>query len=92
KASHFDHKKFKDEYEDALKKLVRRKASGKTIEVPEREEKPDNVVSLMDALKQSLKTRGPARRSGGKSHARRAPQRRPPKRAHRSAARHRRAG
>jgi Ku protein len=92
KAAHFDPKKFKDEYEDALKKLVRRKASGKTIEAPEPEEKPDNVVSLMDALKQSLKTKGSARRSGGKSHARRSPQRRPAKRAHRSAARHRRAG
>jgi DNA end-binding protein Ku len=92
KAAHFDPKKFKDEYEEALKKLVRRKASGKTIEAPEREEKPDNVVSLMDALKQSLKTKSSARRSGGKSRARRSPHRRPAKRAHRSAARHRRAG
>jgi Ku protein len=92
KAGHFNPAKFKDEYEDALKKLVRRKASGKTIELPEREEKSDNVVSLMDALKQSLKTKGSARRSGGKSHARRSPHRRPAKRTHRSAARHRRAG
>src|ERR1700760_2971809 len=91
KAAHFDPKRFKDEYEDALKKLVRRKASGKTIEVREPEEKPDNVVSLMDALKQSLKTKGSARRSDGKSHARRAPQHRPAKRTHRSSARHRRA-
>jgi len=90
KAAHFDPKKFKDEYEDALKKLVRRKASGKTIEAPEPEEKPDNVVSLMDALKQSLKSRGSARRSGW--HSRRSPQRRPAKRAHRAGARHRRAG
>ena len=36
KAAHFDPSKFKDEYEDALKALVRRKASGKTIKVPER--------------------------------------------------------
>ncbi len=90
KAAHFDPKKFKDEYEDALKKLVRRKASGKNIEAPGPEEKPSNVVSLMDALKQSLKTKGSARRSA-KSHARRSPQHRPAKRAHRSAARHRRA-
>src|SRR4051794_2029134 len=55
KASHFDPSKFKDEYEDALKALVRRKASGKTIKMPEREEKPDNVINLMDALKASLK-------------------------------------
>jgi Ku protein len=92
KAAHFDPKKFKDEYEDALKKLVRRKASGKTIEVSEREEKPDNVVSLMDALKQSLKTRGSARHSAAKAQARRSAPRRPAKRPHRSAARHRRAG
>ena len=30
KAAHFDPSKFKDEYENALKALVRRKASGKT--------------------------------------------------------------
>ena len=55
KAAHFDPSKFKDEYEDALKALVRRKASGKTIKVAEPEEKPDNVINLMDALKASLK-------------------------------------
>ena len=55
KAAHFDPSKFKDEYENALKALVRRKASGKPIKVAEREEKPDNVINLMDALKQSLK-------------------------------------
>ena len=31
KAAHFDPSKFKDEYEDALKALVRRKASGKPM-------------------------------------------------------------
>jgi Ku protein len=92
KAAHFNPAKFKDDYENALKKLVRRKASGKTIEAPEPEQKPDNVVSLMDALKQSLKTRGSSRRSRAKSHARRSPHRRPAKRAHGSPARHRRAG
>jgi DNA end-binding protein Ku len=91
KAGHFDPTKFKDEYEDALKALVRRKAAGKTIKAPEREEKRNNVVNLMDALKQSLKTRSPARRSGA-SHSHRAASRRPPKRKpHRSAARHRKA-
>ncbi len=35
KAAHFDPSKFKDEYEDALKALVRRKASGKPIKVAE---------------------------------------------------------
>ena len=67
KAAHFDPSKFKDEYENALKALVRRKASGKTIKVAEREKKPDNVINLMDALKASLKG-GPARSGGRRRH------------------------
>src|SRR5436190_17999912 len=64
KAAHFDPSKFKDEYEDALKALVRRKAKGKTIKIAQAEERPSNVVNLMDALKQSLKGRaGAAKRS-----------------------------
>jgi len=55
--------------------LVKRKAAGKTIEVPEEKEKESNVIDLMEALKQSLgrkkaatpstkdKKRTPARRS-----------------------------
>ena len=89
KAAHFDPSKFKDEYENALKALVRRKASGKTIKVPERETKPDNVVNLMDALKASLKG-SPAKRHAPAS--RRAPARRAAKKAHRSTARARKAG
>ncbi|HMH71583.1 MAG TPA: hypothetical protein VK554_04655 [Bradyrhizobium sp.] len=53
KAAHFDPSKFKDEYEDALKPLVKRKAAGKPVKVAEREERPDNVISLMDALQQA---------------------------------------
>jgi DNA end-binding protein Ku len=89
KASHFDPSKFKDEYENALKALVKRKAAGKPIELPEREEKPDNVISLMDALKQSLhsKSRG-AKRAHAPARRTRA---RPAKKAHRSSARHRKA-
>jgi DNA end-binding protein Ku len=90
KAAHFDPSKFKDEYENALKTLVRRKAAGKPVKSAEREEKPDNVISLMDALKQSLKGRASAKRS---AHApsRRATHR-PARKAHRSAARARKAG
>src|SRR6185369_7235591 len=90
KAAHFDPSKFKDEYEDALKALVRRKASGKAIRVPEPEEKPDNVINLMDALKASLKGKPAAKRRAPAS--RRAPARRAAKKAHRSTARHRKAG
>jgi len=89
KAAHFDPSKFRDEYEDALKALVRRKASGKTIKVPEPEEKPDNVINLMDALKASLKGKPAAKRPAPAS--RRAPARRAAKKAHRSTARQRKA-
>ena len=41
KAAHFDPSKFKDEYETALKALVKRKAAGKPIKAAEREEKPE---------------------------------------------------
>ena len=58
KAGHFDPSQFKDEFETELKKLVKRKAAGKTIEAPEREERPSNVVDLMEALRQSVSGRG----------------------------------
>jgi len=90
KAAHFDPSKFKDEYENALKTLVKRKAAGKPVKSAEREDRQDNVISLMDALKQSLKGKALAKRAGH-SPARRATQR-PAKKAHRSAARARRAG
>jgi DNA end-binding protein Ku len=91
KAAHFNPSKFEDEYEDALKALVKRKAAGKPVKVTEREEKPGNVVSLMDALKQSLKGKTSAKRSKATTSRRPAP-RRPAKRPHRSPARHRKAG
>jgi DNA end-binding protein Ku len=56
KAATFDPGKFKDEYEMALRRLVQCKAKGHTVEAPEPEEKPSNVVNLMDALRESLKT------------------------------------
>jgi Ku protein len=54
KAGHFDASKFKDKYEEALRKLVKRKASGKTIEPVQREAEPTNVVNLMEALRRSV--------------------------------------
>jgi DNA end-binding protein Ku len=91
KAAHFDPSKFKDEYENALKALVKRKAAGKPVKTAERAEKSDNVISLMDALKQSLKGKASAKRAAH-APARRAGQRRPAKKAHQSAARARKAG
>ena len=90
KAAHFDPSKFKDEYETALKALVKRKAAGKPVKTVEREEKSDNVIDLMDALRQSLKGKSAAKhashprsRTSGRSSS--------AKKAHRSAARQRNA-
>jgi non-homologous end joining protein Ku len=88
-AAHFDPSTFKDEYEDALKTLVRRKAAGKPVKLAEREERPGNVISLMDALQQSLKGTTSAKRSGH-SPARRSSHR-TARKAHRSPARARKA-
>jgi len=91
KAAHFDPSKFRDEYENALKTLVKRKAAGKPVKAVEPEEKSDNVISLMDALKQSLKGgKGSAKRGRHAPTRRAAP--RAAKKAHRSAARARKAG
>ena len=89
KAAHFDPSKFKDEYENALKTLVKRKAAGKPVKVAEPEERPDNVISLMDALQQSLTGRASAKRSTHSSPRRSA--HRTTKRPHRSATRQRQA-
>lgn len=89
KASHFDASKFEDEYENALKALVKQKASGKTIKSVEKPAKADNVISLMDALKQSLKGKTAAPRP---ARASRAAPRAAAKKAGRSTARQRKAG
>ena len=90
KAAHFDPSKFEDRYENALKALVRRKAAGKPARTVEREQKPDNVINLMDALRQSLKGKGSAKRAPAARRAAHRPVKN--KKAHRSAARARKAG
>jgi DNA end-binding protein Ku len=92
KAAHFDPSKFEDEYENALKTLVKRKAAGKPVKVAEREERPDNVIDLMDALRQSLKGKPAAKRSSHASSRTSRRTSRPAGEAHRSPARQRKAG
>jgi DNA end-binding protein Ku len=53
--------KFEDEYEDALKTLLRKKQKGEKIEQP-KERAPSNVINLMDALRKSA---GAKRRGSG---------------------------
>jgi len=72
KEGHFAPNTFKDQYEDALKDLLKKKQEGKPIERPERP-RPTNVVNLMEALRRSVeessavssraKAHTPARRS-----------------------------
>ena len=62
----FDPSHFKDRYEDALRELIARKKKGKPIEAEEPHEKGDNVIDLMDALKNSLKGAGGGRRPHAK--------------------------
>ena len=54
KKGKFEPQKFEDQYEDALKDLIRKKQKGEKIERPT-ERAPSNVVNLMDALRQSVK-------------------------------------
>jgi DNA end-binding protein Ku len=53
KRGRFEPEKFQDEYEDALKELLRKKQKGENIERP-KEPSRANVVNLMDALRQSI--------------------------------------
>ena len=60
KTSEFDPKKFQDQYEDAVKDLLKKKQAGEKIEVP-KERKPANVVNLMEALRRSIDAEGGAK-------------------------------
>ena len=53
KKGKFEPRKFEDQYEDALKDLIRKKQKGEKIERP-KEPQRSNVVNLMDALKKSV--------------------------------------
>ena len=66
-AGHFDSSAFKDEFELELRKLVNRKAAGKTIE------RPSNVVDLMEALRQRRYATAPTSKFSARN-ARQVPQ------------------
>jgi hypothetical protein len=63
KIGHFKPAEFKDQYEDALKDLLRKKQKGEKIERP-KEREPSNVINLMDALRQSVKADGKGNNGG----------------------------
>jgi Ku protein len=89
KAGHFKPAKFEDQYEEALRELLKKKQAGEKIEVPKQRE-PAKVISLMDALRRSVQ----AERGGGRSSKndrRAASRRRVSKKSARSSARQKRA-
>jgi len=67
KKGKFEPEKFEDEYENALKELLRKKQKGERIERP-REPSRTNVVNLMDALRRSVaqEKRAPASAKKGR--------------------------
>lgn len=76
KKGHFDPSKFEDRYETALLALIKAKRSGKKPPVVS-EERPSNVINLMDALRRSASGRRTSRsRRGGSRAKRAAPKRR----------------
>jgi len=85
KKGKFDPAKFEDTYEDALKALIKKKQKGETIERP-KERAPSNVVNLMEALRQSVKSGAGERRKPERKHHPRAA-----KKAGRSSARQKKA-
>jgi len=79
KTGHFEPQKFEDQYEDALKELIRKKQSGQPIERPERRE-PAKVINLMDALRRSVEaSSGSAKRQAPSLRARGSQSERPKK-------------
>jgi DNA end-binding protein Ku len=68
KAGHFQPEKFEDQYEDALKELLRKKQAGQKIEAP-KEPTDAKVINLMDALRRSVDAEGGDERRKPERHA-----------------------
>jgi DNA end-binding protein Ku len=66
KSGEFDPAAFDDRYDAALAELVKAKMEGRRIEAPKRE-KQGNVVSLMDALRESAKAAGKSKAAKAKA-------------------------
>jgi DNA end-binding protein Ku len=84
KAGHFHPEKFEDQYEDALKELLRKKQAGQKIEAP-KAPTDAKVINLMDALRRSVQAEGGGERRKQERHA--AAPRRSPKKTTRSSSR-----
>src|SRR6266550_1799758 len=80
KSGHFEPEKFEDQYEDALKELLKKKQAGEKIEAP-KERAPAKVINLMDALRRSVEAErgGSAKRQAPSANARGSESERPKK-------------
>jgi DNA end-binding protein Ku len=75
KKTHFDPDKFEDRYESALASLIEAKQAGKPLPKVS-EERPSNVINLMDALRRSVQAEKGGQRDGeGRTVAARRPTR-----------------
>ncbi len=67
KAGDFDPSQFVDHYEEAVVEMLKEKEAGVPISRSKTEDRPRNVVNLMDALKRSIAAdKTPARAAKGK--------------------------
>jgi DNA end-binding protein Ku len=66
KSGHFKPEKFEDQYENALKELLKKKQAGEEIRA-EKPREPSKVINLMDALRRSVEGDG-----GGRAQPKRA--------------------
>ena len=89
KTGDFQPAKFEDQYESAVRELLKRKLEGKKIEVS-KERAPAKVINLMDALRRSVEAERAA--EGRKAPADSVQHRVEKKKPARSSARHKRAG
>lgn len=58
KTKSFDPRSFKDHYQEGLLEIIQAKLKGKKIATTGKTEKPENVVNIVDALRQSLAQSG----------------------------------
>lgn len=57
-ADDFDPQKYRDEYTQKVQEMLEKKAKGEVISVAPQPKRPQKVINLMDALKQSLREAG----------------------------------
>ena len=57
----FKPEKFKDEYNEKIKKAIKRKIEGNEIIEPQEKEQPAKIINLMEALQKSLASKPKAK-------------------------------